>query len=454
MKKIFFPVALLLVLCFTKTYSQVQFGNLSLKEALQKAKASDKMVMLQIESDECTECNTVAMQGFANPVLGNAVNASCVSIKVKAGTKEFQEIDSVYHIATTLGIVFLNSDGSFLLKYPASTSRYATYMEQLTKALDKKQHPDTEYAQMLIDYQNGKRDFDLLYKLVAKKNELQLDHDQLTDEMISAAPKDSAGSPYFLAFVTRQSPVINSKADTYIHANQRIFIDGWYLMPAQERSMINGRINAKSKEKAIKEKNIAYAQQIASRTAQTYSERSAAIKSYDKNMLDYYKGVKDTTTYLHASVKYYDQYLMTISVDSIRKADSVNKQEQLTKIPPNVLKEPGANQMMTKTIQFAPVAQFYTSQLNEAAWALYTYTHDPAYTDKALAWAKRATEFYDNPAAMDTYAKLLYRTGNKEEAIAWEEKAIKVLSDRRMVSAGYDDTSKKMKAGISPLDKY
>ena len=52
------------------------------------------------------------------------------------------------------------------------------------------------------------------------------------------------------------------------------------------------------------------------------------------------------------------------------------------------------------------------------------YTKDLNYLTKALSWAKRGIEFYETSAIMDTYARLLYATGNKEEAISWEQKAI------------------------------
>jgi len=47
-----------------------------------------------------------------------------------------------------------------------------------------------------------------------------------------------------------------------------------------------------------------------------------------------------------------------------------------------------------------------------------------------LQWSKRANEFYESPEAMDTYARLLYKTGNSTEAAVWMEKAIALKKKR------------------------
>ena len=67
--------------------------------------------------------------------------------------------------------------------------------------------------------------------------------------------------------------------------------------------------------------------------------------------------------------------------------------------------------------------------LNGIAWDVFQYSSDKNELNMALGWAKRAIEF-NNPipsyyaAYTDTYANLLYKLGNKNEAIAWESKAL------------------------------
>ncbi|MEO7529871.1 MAG: DUF255 domain-containing protein [Sediminibacterium sp.] len=456
MKELFTVLSLFVVIV---AQSQVVTSNVSLQEAFRLAKSSDKIVLLMIESSECNQCNEVAKQGFTNVDLARMINNSCITLKIYQGSENYTLADSLYSIGSSMGLLFLDADGNILTRYRATTSQSSMYVDLLNKALAKKEKPDNLLRELQSDYNSGKKDFDLLYKLVRKKNELELEHDQLTEEMLDMVPKDSANSLTFLQFLSEQSPVINSKADVYLRKDQRNFNDAWYLMSLQKRSTINNRIIIKSRNKAIKEKNLAYAEQVANFTAATNTDRVQARKGHDKNMIEYFKAVGDTVNFLSASVRYYDLYLMSINVDSLKRADSLRLRDMLAAatpvtIPSDRQATPNGTAFTRSSVQYAPIMQGYTNELNDGAWTIYTHTHDPVYTAKALDWAKRAYEFYPNPGAMDTYARLLYRTGSKEEAIAMEEKVIQISKMRRMTTVDFEEVLKKMKLGTVSIDKY
>ena len=40
---------------------------------------------------------------------------------------------------------------------------------------------------------------------------------------------------------------------------------------------------------------------------------------FQKNILDYYKEIKDTLNYITRAVTYYDRFLMTVSLDQVQK---------------------------------------------------------------------------------------------------------------------------------------
>jgi hypothetical protein len=62
---------------------------------------------------------------------------------------------------------------------------------------------------------------------------------------------------------------------------------------------------------------------------------------------------------------------------------------------------------------------------------------------EALDWSKRSFKDKENPAFMDTYANIIYKLGNKEEAIKWEEKALALSNNDK----SYQETIDKMKKG-------
>lgn len=438
--------------------AQVQFSRIRFAEALEKARTENKIVLLAVQSESCTQCNEVSKAGLNSAVLGRAVNSSCIALSIAPGDADYPLLDSLFSLRNSMGLLFVDADGSYLHRYPGTSSLPLIYIQELEKALQKKENPDRNFKTLQEDYNKGNRSFELLYQLAAKKNEAGIVHDGLTEEMLNLAPKDSAASLTFLQFLAEQIPSIGSKVEQYMHKDNRNFNDAWYLMSQQKRVSINTRIIEKSKNIAIRNKDKFYAERVAQFAAAVNSDRVQARKAHDKHMIDYYKAVNDTASYLSAAIKYYDQYLMTVSVDSVIRADVQRREEMLARLVPERIQQQAngftAN-LPQAGIQFAPLGQYYTAELNSGAWAIYTYTHDPYYTGKALAWSKRSLEFFENAAAIDTYARLLYRTGNVDEAVQWLEKAKKLISEKK--AAPYpnnqEELIQKMKAGDKKIDE-
>jgi thioredoxin-related protein len=89
-------------------------------------------------------------------------------------------------------------------------------------------------------------------------------------------------------------------------------------------------------------------------------------------------------------------------------------------------------------------------ELNEFAFTVYSNCPDMNCVTEALEWSKRS--FRDKPEAqyMDTYANILYKLGNKDKAIAWEEKARDLAGEYNR--AGIEATLEKMKKGEKTWD--
>ncbi|MDR3712311.1 MAG: DUF255 domain-containing protein [Puia sp.] len=65
-------------------------------------------------------------------------------------------------------------------------------------------------------------------------------------------------------------------------------------------------------------------------------------------------------------------------------------------------------------------------QKNNYAWAIFLHSNDRSLLVAALGMSKEVVDRYPDIQAStaDTYANLLYKTGNKEEAAIWENRAI------------------------------
>lgn len=105
--------------------------------------------------------------------------------------------------------------------------------------------------------------------------------------------------------------------------------------------------------------------------------------------------------------------------------------------------------------KFRPAVMAYMEQygaeadpalLNDFAWTVFENCPDPACITKALEWSKRSIDETkgEEPAFLDTYANLLYKTGNRAEAIAMEEQALTIADAGS--KADYKATLEKMRA--------
>jgi len=71
-------------------------------------------------------------------------------------------------------------------------------------------------------------------------------------------------------------------------------------------------------------------------------------------------------------------------------------------------------------------------QINNASYEVFLNMSDPEVLDVALRADKYSLDTFgpDDPEGMDTYASLLYRVGRVEEALVWEEKAVRLAEGR------------------------
>lgn len=88
-----------------------------------------------------------------------------------------------------------------------------------------------------------------------------------------------------------------------------------------------------------------------------------------------------------------------------------------------------------------------SDQLNAFAWTVFERCEDMDCVSQALAWSKRSVKETDEqtPAFIDTYANLLYKSGNTQEALVWQAKALSLAADGE--KATYQGTLDKMKKG-------
>ncbi|MBC7872809.1 MAG: thioredoxin family protein [Ferruginibacter sp.] len=443
MKKIVLLSVLLLAV--HSVFCQVSFENLSFDAALQRSKETGKLIFLQFESDGCGQCNEVADKAFENKKLTELLEQIFICVKITVDHPDRNKIASRYNKKeASFGSMFISADGTLIHNYPGSTTLINTYQEHIDKALTKAGE-GMRISTLEKEYVMGNRNPLFLEDFLLAKKTLYLETDSLLDEYITLLPPDSLKSVRTLLFIAQMAPVLDSKADMELRRNYAVFTSAWSQLKASVRVAVNYRIVYKSMRKAIHEKNVSYAYRVADFRRRTYvNNLGGGQKAYDFEMINYYRETNDTLNYFIRSVNYYDQYFMTVTVDSVKKRDSLTLKMLLAMEP---APQPAQNGVSRKTVKYSPVVQYYNRELNNAAFVFYEMTNDPLYLAKAIQWSARANEFFEHYISLNTHALLLYKAGKKEEALAWQSKAIELKKKRGFDTKNLEKELSGMKAG-------
>lgn len=446
----FFSLSFLLI--FKLGIAQVNFSSISFDEALRRSQTEGKLVFLQFEAANCNQCNDVANKGFENKEVADKINQTFVCLKIDAEHPERSKVAGTYNMNKTegFGSLFILSDGTVIHKFLKTTTFSKQYAEQIDIALTKAGE-SLKINELEKEYKKGNKSFGFLEVLLEKRRVLNLPTDSLLDEYIDVLPPDSLKSTNTLVFIARMTPLLNSKADKALRKDRVIFNKAWYTISLQMRVGINNAIIYRSMQKAIREKNESYALQVSSFAQGTNTNYTSGAKAYDKNMLRFYDAINDTTAYFRKAIAYYERYFLVVSIDSIRRADSINIHrlamaaiKKDTVLPGNVVKR-------TALIPYAPIGQSFSSELNNGAYEFYKKTNNTYLLSVATEWAERALEFYKSPQVLDTYARLLYKLNQADKAVKTISEAIALQQKRGFPTKEYDIVLDKMK-NKKPLD--
>jgi hypothetical protein len=136
--------------------------------------------------------------------------------------------------------------------------------------------------------------------------------------------------------------------------------------------------------------------------------------------------MKDVNKFTEAAEQYLDQYVMFVQIESIRKQDLWEYDKIMQAYKLGIRDSVGAGapryQELKRYGKYT-MARLTANELNEVVKAFHDQVEDRAKLTKALAWAKRSLELVETPDNFHSYAQLLLKLGDKQEAYNVEQKA-------------------------------
>ena len=444
-------------------HAQIKFSTESNIKIFEKAKEQNKLVAFVVETDECKNCNAVAEEGLSTDSIKKIIENNFIITKVASVPKEINIDQDLFTLKNNFfGFICTNTTGNILSIHPGSTTNSNHYYFVLNKAIESNNDTSLQLSVFKRKYYENPKSVKNLQLLIEKIISMDIQPKQsVIDDLTLIAPEDSAKSMNFIQYILKLSPLVGSKAIDYVAKNPEIYNTSWYRMDLKTRVEINNKIINKSLLKAIQEKNLSYAEKVANfkATVNSFKNYEDFQRVYDIVILTYLKGIKDTMSYTNYSLRLYETNIMKLSVDSVLRIDSLNILKSLNPKLSNFSNQNLQIDTITKNIirttsKIATQAGYFANLLNEGAWTIYTYTKDEFKNKLALGWAKKSVEFEKNYANSDTYARLLYRSNNIEEAILMEKEAIVLAKNAGINALEFEEVLKKMKKKLPAIDEY
>lgn len=444
--------------------AQIKFSTETNIKIFEKAKEQNKLVAFVIENENCKNCNELAEKGLSVDSIKAIIDNNFI-IKKVSKISETTIIDTqLYNLSKNFfGLICTNENGNILSLHQGSTSNSNHYFKTLQNALQENLNYNNSLTALINNYYSNSKSIIDVQNLVNKILSIHIEPSQkIIDELVQIAPEDSSRSISFVQYIIKLAPLLNSNAMKYAGQNKEIFVTAWYRLELPLRIEINNKVVIKSLQKAIDLKDRNYAYDIANfrASANLNNNYNEIQRASDAVMLTFFKETKDTNAYTNLALRYFEVNFMNLGVDSIVKLDSIRNTKNY-KLSTTLYdyQNNTVDTLSNKTFKTSPnntsnQALRISNILNEGAWTMYTFTKDTFKIRKALDWAKRAIEFDKNYAVIDTYARLLYRLNNIEEAILMEKEAIALAKKEEISTVEFEEVLKKMKKKLTAIDEY
>ena len=421
----------------------IKFEQGSWKEVLEKARQINKPIFLNVYKSWSVPCKRMNNEVFPLVEVGKVYNANFICYQLDAEKGEGIEIAKKYNIEVYPTYLFINGNEKSFFN-SVGTMDTKDFIALSTSALFAMNDtiPITVWEK---EYLEKKNDTTFILAYINKRSRLSLPVATLFDEYLKLIPEEERTSDPVLEMYKKVVHSLNehSFAVEYLLKNKTNFIGKHnnsfndYLYQMAKQTMWND-VRSKSKN-----------EELLAIAVEAYDQlpKNTVREQRDEIYIEYYFLTRETDQYLVYATHFCDNYLMKLSTDSIDKTDQLfvkilDKQLNSITYPESI-----ANGMEEAISRYKHMTRDRVGdKLNNFAWEVFKRVSDTEILKNALRWSGRSLELsINNPYRLDTYANLLYKLGQKEEAITKEEEALHFAAEKDL--KGFTETLLKMKAG-------
>ncbi|MBL7806338.1 MAG: thioredoxin family protein [Saprospiraceae bacterium] len=279
----------------------IEFFHGTWAEALEKAKAEERLIFVDAFASWCGPCKRMAAQTFPDPKAGEFFNANFVNLKIDMEKPENAEFAGKYPVGSYPTLMFIDATGKIVLK-DVGAKNVDQLIETGRKALGKNDK-SVDYEKK---YAEGNRDPKLLYDYVRALNAAGKPSLKITNEYLNA--QQDLSSEFNLRFILEGATEADSRVFDLLvkYRKEIVALVGDDAVSARMEKACQRSVN-----KAIEFKSLTLLEEAKTKMKAGNPARAAAF-AIEADM-NYAKAVKDPAMFLKAARTYQKNEVKTNS---------------------------------------------------------------------------------------------------------------------------------------------
>ncbi|HEY8929562.1 MAG TPA: thioredoxin fold domain-containing protein [Mucilaginibacter sp.] len=398
MKKLFF-LLLMIPLIGRGQQAGIHFENgLTWTEIQDKARAEHKYIFVDCFATWCGPCKLMDREVYPLSSVGEFMNPHFISVKVqmdsskqdddyvKSWYKDAQAIKNAYNVYEFPTYLFLSAEGKIVHRGAAAV-RDTDFLKLARNALN----PAKQYYTLIEQYRAGRKNYEMMPYLANRSQEFHAD--QLAGELARDYIKN------YLFHLSRQE-LFNTKNIGFVVSFTKTSKDpGFKLFMAYP-----GKIDSAVNRKLFAENFVANIITKEDINPRLYANNKPIVQKPQWKLLR-----------SRISKKYGRSYAERTLLDAqLQWYDAKNAWPEITRLYLLKLKRYGLD---TSGVNWV----INNNMIDD----ILGHCNDKNTLKKLLHWQKIIVEGHPaNAPSLDTYANLFYKTGDRQQALEWERRAV------------------------------
>lgn len=435
----------------------IRFFEGTWQEALNKAKAENKPLFVDVYTTWCGPCRKMVNEIFPLPEVGDKYNASFINYKTDAEKGEGIEIAKKYKVNSFPTYIFVNGEGTLLYRSLGSMPS-DKFLGEADIAVTEFKDPKP-FAVWQDEYDTRKNDAAWMLDYIKKRMKLKMNSGKELDQYFNICTKEEILDSELIPFLT-QFQHMNSDGPFYQFLfqhkeevrtllkekyNKTTYVDEFLIFIAKQ-----------DVERAIEKKDEALLDKIVKILLDSKPDELPVDWREGEAKMKYFTRTHQPER-LKELLKKYGESVINYNISKIRQLDSIALARFEQDLADGKIKVKPENLEALRKIRGSSNTVSYAYRVRDLANAVFNVIEDKRSLKKALKWIDHATLYSDNFTIYEAKAGILYKLGESEKAIDIQRNAIKMyqetlaelnMSNSQKISGRLENTLKNMIEGI------